>query len=216
MLLGSASITVNSSCSGNPEIAWSTLEIGPSINNLVAGNYSVTITDETVCGDTIINFEINSGASFVVGIIPYGEDFCAGSATLTAEIMGANPADVSFQWNDPAMSTSQSILVADGTYTCTAIYGTCVDEDSYTVVGYDFEFEVIYNDAICTGGNGSANINVIMGSGAYMYEWSTGNISPGIQFNEGGDYSVTVTDIFSTCEDSHSFLCTELPAVEVS
>lgn len=213
---GSATITINSSCGGNPTVAWSSsANTGLTEAPLAAGNYTVTVTDDDpTCGDTVINFTIADNGAFAVSVTPNGNP-CAGPVTLTAQVMGANPGDVTFQWDDAANSTGQSIVVTDGTYSVTATYGTCIDNDSYTVVSGDFDFNVVYTAAICEGGTGSAGINIIEGTGPYMYEWSTGSIAPGITITSGGNYGVTVTDLHSACQDSRSFSVSVNPAVDV-
>ncbi|HNQ68302.1 MAG TPA: PKD domain-containing protein [Bacteroidales bacterium] len=213
---GSATITVNSSCATNPTINWSNSQTGTSITNLAAGNYSVTVTDDAPCGDTVINFTIADNSTFVVSVTSSGSA-CGGPVTLVANVMGANPGDVSFAWNTSPAQFSQSIVVTDGgTYSVTATYGTCVDSDDITIVSGDFDLNVVYTASICEGGSGSAGINIIVGTGPYMYEWSTGSIAPGISFTSGGNYCVTVTDLYSSCQITECFTVTVNPAVIVT
>jgi gliding motility-associated-like protein len=215
--VGSATVTVNSSCGGNPTVEWSSsVNTGLTENGLIAGNYTVTVTDDDpTCGDTVINFIIADNSSFVVSVTPSG-NACAGPVTLTAQVMGADLADVTFLWDDTAGSTSQSISASDGTYTCVATYGTCIDSDDYTVVSGDFEFDVVYTPTVCAGSTGSALFNAIIGSGDYMYEWSTGQITAGITLPGAGDYCLTATDNISACQDVFCFTVIEVPAVNVT
>ncbi|PLX09072.1 MAG: hypothetical protein C0596_04530 [Marinilabiliales bacterium] len=215
---GSASITVFSSCGGNPTFAWSSsANTTDTETGLAAGDYTVTVTDDDpTCGDTVINFTIADNSSLVVSVTPSGNP-CSGPVNLTAQVMGADPGDVTFQWDDPALSTGQSILApADGIYCVTATYGTCNDNDCYEVVSGDFYFEVVYTETFCEGGTGSANINIITGVGPYQYEWSTGAISTGIVITEPGNYCLTATDLYSACQDIFCFSVDELPSVDVS
>ena len=214
---GSATVTVVSSCGGNPTFEWSSsANTTDTEAPLIAGDYSVTVTDDDpTCGDTVINFTIADNSTFVVSVTPSGNP-CTGPVTLTANVMGADPADVSFLWDDAAASMTQSIVVTEGTYSCTATYGTCSDTDDYTVVSGDFEFEVVYTDAFCAGGSGSAGINIIEGIGPYLYEWSTGEISPGITITEAGNYWVIVSDTYSNCQDTRNFTVGVNPSVDVT
>lgn len=79
-----------------------------------------------------------------------------------------------------------------------------------------FDFSVVYTPTICQGSNGSANINIINGSGRYMYEWSTGSIAPGISFSTAGTFAVTVTDLSNSCQKIRSFTVAEKPALNVN
>ena len=211
---GSATITVNSSCNGNPTIAWSNGTNGATASNLAAGPYSVTVTDDAACGDTIINFTINALANFAVAVTTTGNP-CTEPVVATANVMGANPGDCTFLWTGG--SNLQSItLTTPGTYTVTATYGTCSDESSYTLVDADFDFSVNYTPTICTGSTGSAQFNLITGTGPFMYEWSTGAISPSIQIPAAGNYCLTATDLNSGCQLVKCVTVTEVPAVSVS
>jgi gliding motility-associated-like protein len=214
---GSATITVNSSCNGNPTIAWSNLTNGATASNLAAGPYSVTVTDDAACGDTIINFTINALANFAVAVTTTGNP-CTEPVVATANVMGANPGDCTFSWTG-GFSTQAITLTNPGTYTVTATYGTCVDESSYTLIDADFDFSVNYTPTICAGSTGSAQFNAITGSGNYMFEWSGGVgslIAPGIQIAAPGNYCLTATDMVSGCQLTRCVTITEVPAVSVS
>jgi gliding motility-associated-like protein len=213
---GSASITVNSSCTGSPTITWSNGFVGATANNLPAGNHSVTVSDGATCTDTTINFTIATNNTFAVSISTVG-NACNGPVTATANIMGANPASVTFAWNTiPAAATQSVILSTAGTYTVNASYGTCSDSDNYTFVSGNFDFSVVYTPTICVGGAGSAGINIIDGIGPYQFEWSDGTIGAGINIIAGGNYCVTVTDLGSGCSDVKCVTITENPAISVS
>lgn len=215
--VGSASITVNSSCNGNPTIAWSNGDFGANTTNLAAGNYSVTITDDAPCGDTIINFTITTITNFAVSITTTGNP-CIGPVTATANVMGANPGNVTFAWTGGSHSQNL-VLTAPGTYTVTATYGSCIDTDSYTLIDANFDFSVNYTPIICAGSTGAAQFNLISGTGPFMYEWSGGVgtlIGPGVGINAPGNYCLTVTDMASHCQLTKCFTVTQVPAVSVA
>ncbi len=215
---GSATVTINSSCGGTPTIAWSSSALtGLTASNLAAGNYTVTVTDnDAACGDTIINFTIGAAANFVVSVTTTGNP-CAGPVTLTANVMGANPGSVSFSWNTSPVQNTQSIVASlPANYICTATYGTCIDTDNVVIVDADFDFSVNFTPTICAGSTGSAQFNAITGSGNYMFEWSTGAISPGIIILAPGNFCLTVTDLVSGCQDVRCFTVTQVPGVSVN
>jgi gliding motility-associated-like protein len=215
---GSATVTINTSCGGNPTIAWSSSAgTGTTESNLAAGNYTVTVTDDDpTCGDTVINFTINAVPNFVVSVTTTGNP-CEGPVTLTANVMGANPGSVTFSWNTSPVQSTQSIVASlPGTYVCTATYGTCIDTDDVTIVDADFDYSVTYTPTICVGGTGAAQFNLITGTGPFMYEWSTGDISPGIIITAPGNYCLTATDLYSSCQIIRCVSISEVPAVNVS
>lgn len=215
---GSATVTINSSCGGHPTVAWSSSAgTGLTESNLVAGAYSVVVTDDDpTCGDTVINFTIAAAQNFVVSVTTTGNP-CTGPVTLTANVMGANPGSVNFSWNTTPVQNTQSIVVnAAGNFVCTATYGTCTDTDNVTIVQGDFDFSLVYTHQICAGATGSAQFNLITGTGPYMYEWSTGAISAGIVFPNPGNFCLTATDMYSGCQLVKCITVTQVPAVSVN
>ncbi|MCK9254361.1 MAG: PKD domain-containing protein [Bacteroidales bacterium] len=211
---GSATISINSSCSGSPTINWSNGETGTSITNLTEGNFSVTVSDVAPCSDTIINFTITDQSNFAVSITSVGNS-CSGPVTLYANVIGANPSEVSFNWSN-GTHTQSIIANNDGTYSVTATYGTCIDEASITIVQGDFDFSVNFTPIICAGGTGAAQFNLISGAGPFMYEWSTGSIAAGIQITSPGNYCLTATDMHSACQLVRCFTVQEVPSVDVN
>lgn len=88
---------------------------------------------------------------------------------------------------------------------------------SYAQVDCDqvFNFNVAYTENICEGSTGSAQVNIINGSGSYTYEWSTNEISVGIALPTAGSYAVTVTDMINNCTSSQNFVAVTVPNVNV-
>ncbi len=212
--MGSASITINSSCSGNPTVSWSTGATGLSINNLTAGNYSVTVSDIAPCVDTIINFNISNLSNFAISITTSG-DPCTLPITAAVQVMGADPNVVNYSWSHGANGRVVSLNMP-GTYTVTATYGTCTATSSINVQSANFNINVVYNPAVCIGTTGSAMVQVLQGSGNYMYEWSTGSIAPGIVTLPGHNYCVTVIDATYGCSRSRCFTVGSYEAIAVS
>ncbi len=110
---GSATFTPNST--GNTYL-WNTSppQTGATANNLPAGNYSVTVTDDLGCSLTL-NTTIDQPQPLVItGLAPVNES-CAGSGngSLNATVIGGT-APYSYTWSNGA--TTASITVGAGTY----------------------------------------------------------------------------------------------------
>ncbi|MEA3447391.1 MAG: hypothetical protein U9Q98_02925, partial [Bacteroidota bacterium] len=211
---GSASITVNSSCSGTPLVGWSTGASGSSIDNMDPGNYSVTVTDEDPCGDTVIIFTISDEGSISVNATATG-DICNGPFDATAEVNGADPADCTFEWSTDPVQTSQTATgLEPGTYTVTVTYGTCVETDNVYVDYSDLDITVNYDTPTCEGDDATATVEVLNGTAPYSYDWSTGETGSSISLDEDGTYSVTVTDA-NNCTQEENFNITIYPEIFV-
>ena len=202
--MGTAAVTVITSCTGNPLIEWSTGETGNSISDLTAGNYSVTVTDGVDCDTVIENFTITADNNFSVDAYTNGEA-CDEYMSATAEVTGATAGQCSFVWSTtPTQTTEVAQINESGTYTVTATFGTCTDTDDVTINLFDHIIINNFSDNICNGtnteytvsfdvsstGGGSVDFNVDTGTGSSTY---TDNFST--TFPSGTAYNITITDM---------------------
>ena len=166
-----------------------------------AGNYSVTVTDNTSCSQT---------ASYVVGqptvlvlnapTITNVSCFGGNDGSVTANPSGGTP-NYSYTWN-PNVGTTQTIsTLAANNYLLTVTDANgCTVTNSYPVTepatALSFGAPVVI-DILCNGANtGSITVSVSGGTGAYTYSWSqdlTLNNSTASSLL-GGTYTTTVTD----------------------
>ncbi|MDD2636312.1 MAG: hypothetical protein PHW82_12550, partial [Bacteroidales bacterium] len=200
--LGTASLSVVQSCTGNPSIQWSTGQTGTSINNLEAGSYSYTITDGIDCDTIIEQFTITTDNNFSVDVFTTG-DACDEFISATAEVTGATAGQCNFAWNTtPPQSSQVAQINTSGTYTVTATFGTCTDTDDININLFDHIIINNFSDNICAGGEytvsfdvfssggGPATFNIDLGGGNTQH---TGNFST--TYPSGDSYSITVTDL---------------------
>ena len=202
---------------------WNTGANTATISGLVAGNYSVTVTDanqQTAIGSVSIT-QPNP-----LGVQVYGESQICGIAPdgkATAVPFGGTP-PYTYLWNNGGTTAQITGLVA-GTYTVTV-----TDAKGCTTSGSDNVY--FWNEGIwlmdstvnvaCFGqNNGFAHVSAMSGTQPYTYVWSTGDTLADVYNLEPGDYSVTVTDangcdnfIDITIEEPAELLCptTSVPA----
>jgi len=181
---------------------WSTSpqQITATANNLVAGNYSVTIKDANNCFTTFAT-TITQPTSALFAYISNGNNVsCAGlndgSATITA-IGGTSP--YVFTWNtSPIQSDDVAINLSSGTYTVTTTdahnckYTSLVTINPATIINVN----ISGNDGICGFANGSATVTASGGAGSLTYSWNTipAQTTASIDSLSVGVYVVTVTD----------------------
>ena len=179
--------------------AWSTGAVTQTISSLMAGVYSVTVTDDNGCqnSDTITITQptllsVNAGLDMVK---------CNGeSAMLMAASIGGSGA-ITYQWSDAAgiVSTSDMVTIIPTTttnYTVTATDANgCVASD---VVNISVLPSVLgslnVSQIACSGGLGAINAIATNGTSPYTYIWSNAATSIGISNLVAGVYSVTITD----------------------
>jgi gliding motility-associated-like protein len=178
---------------------WPTLgQATPTVTNVPAGTYTVQMTDSYGCpssanvtvGDTPASF---NGTTTVVSC-PGGSD---GTATANmVPVLG----NVTYQWDDPAMQTTQTATgLAAGTYNCvvTSDIG-CSGTVTLSVTEIPGMIATITNqtDVTCNSGNdGMIEITVTQGTPVYTYSWnnsvSTTNIASDLFV---GNHTITITD----------------------
>ncbi|MBO73353.1 MAG: hypothetical protein CMD35_07045, partial [Flavobacteriales bacterium] len=186
---------------GPYEFLWSDSSILDSVENLCPGNYSVTVTDSKGC-QTSVGGEIIEPLPLTSSIIDSSDldcyDICDGYATVSPS-GGTEP--YTYLWNNSSGETS---LMANGL--CAAPYSVIVTDGKgckdTTYVNLNqpdsIEISIIENQANCTNSyDGSVDITVSGGTGAYNYFWEGNNYTSAIEDASGmaiGLYTITVTD----------------------
>ncbi|QQS29850.1 MAG: hypothetical protein IPM47_02515 [Sphingobacteriales bacterium] len=207
--------TINVSVTGGTtpySYLWSDGATTQDRTGLVAGTYSVTVTDANDCADEA-SFTLTEPPCGIVLNISAEDALCNGDAngSIDLTITGTQGA-VSILWNDGATTEDRTGLVA-GTYSvtvtdegeCTATISVSVDEpEVLSMTG------TVTNVTITNGSDGTINVSVTGGTTPYSYFWSDGATTQDRTGLTAGTYSVTVTDA-NDCADEASFTLTEPP-----
>jgi large repetitive protein len=196
-----ATITAGGSttiCSGSPvslsapagaNYLWNTGSTAQSINAATAGNYTVVVTSTAGCSATSAPTTITVNALPSAAISSNGSTtFCQGGTVG----LSANSGMTSYLWSNG--DTGQSIAAANsGGYTVvvTDANGCSATSNLINVNVNPAPTATIFpgtNVTICSGSSVTLSTN-----SAVSYNWSTGAITPTIQVNTPGNYSVTLT-----------------------
>ncbi|PKP01191.1 MAG: hypothetical protein CVU11_15960, partial [Bacteroidetes bacterium HGW-Bacteroidetes-6] len=185
---------------GPYSFSWSNGSHTQDANNLVAGNYSLTITDASGC---------SVNGSWTVGMQPgtmsllgtSSNEYCGngmGAVNITAT-GGATP--YSYAWNSGAI-TEDIVGVHAGNYvvTVTDFYGCKINYS--TVVnnitsGITATLDSLHNEN-CSQSDGEIFVSISGGTPPYNIVWSNGATTEDIASLQAGSYSITVTDA-TTC-----------------
>ncbi len=191
---GSINLTL-SDATGAVTFLWSNGAVTQNISNLVAGTYSVTITDDnTTLNETYTVTEPASALSVSMSstdvTVNGGSD---GTATATP---AGGTAPYSYLWDNGGTTATISGLTF-GNYTVTVTdANNCTITDQVAVNQPGSVTAVISSsDVTCNGfSNGSATVTPGGGVPGYTILWSTGATTQTITGLAPGNYSVTVTD----------------------
>ncbi len=172
---------------------WSTGESTETINNLIPGDYSVTVSTPEGCsgeGSFLFveggNFNLNSSFQNIK---------CFGDSTgsISVNATGGIP-PFTFNWSNGATtSTIQNLPV--GNYTVSVSdFSECVKTLNVEITSPpEMIVDVLGMDGIC-GNLGSASSEILGGTMPFFYQWSNGATTPSISILGPNTYSLTVTD----------------------
>ncbi|GAB5554991.1 MAG: hypothetical protein Sapg2KO_45820 [Saprospiraceae bacterium] len=197
--------------------------ITEDLDNLPAGSYTVTVTDNTTAQTLIETFTVSEPATAVsidnptaVNISCFGES--TGSIQITAS--GGTGA-LSYTWNAGLAATASQSNLPAGTYEVTvADVNLCTDTRTIILTEPAAALAVDDNTtlATCSGiADGSITLIASGGTGPYSYNWGnglTGDVA--VQNNlDAGDYPVTITDA-NNCTLTTSIQVGSNPAVVIN
>ncbi len=185
---------------------------------LVAGTYTITVTDDNNCSKTQIVVIEEPDVIIIVPTISSIQ--CNGDMNGAISIVvSGGTLNYGFSWVGPNAfsSTNQNISGLEGgdyTITLTDANG-CVDVQTYTVLEpapFVFIPTIVHVECFATS-TGSIQVNVNGGNGGYIYDWrdisniqiSTTDAIVGVP---AGDYTLTVTDVLG-CTYAETFTINE-------
>ncbi len=174
---------------------WSNGANTKDISGLIAGIYTVTVTDSKGCTKTqtatITQPDILDLSLTVVNVKCNGDN--TGSIDLT--VSGGTP-PYTYLWSNGSTVQDPTGLTA-GFYhvTVTDANGCFKSISTYISEPTPIVLSVSVNNVTCPGGNnGSIDLTVSGGTPAYTYKWSNGATTEDITGLIAGTYTVTVTD----------------------
>ncbi|MDO9188216.1 MAG: SprB repeat-containing protein, partial [Bacteroidia bacterium] len=204
---GSATVTTTGG-SGIYSYSWNTtpVQTTATANNLTAGSYTVTVTDNNSCIVTKVTIITQPSSVLGASITSQTNVFCNGGNTGVATMTATGGSGAySYSWSTtPVQSTGTANNLTAGSYTVTVTdnNGCTVPVTSLatitqpsSVLGASITSQT---NVFCNGGStGTATVTALGGSGAYSYSWNTTPVqttATAINLSEGS-YTVTVTDI---------------------
>lgn len=177
-------------------ILWSTNETTNTISSLIAGIYTVTVTDANNC-EVIGSIEISNPNPILNIFTNVFDESCSQNDGMAMVSITGGVEPYSILWNTNATTDTLNNLAA-GTYSVTVTdANSCTASDTIVVAFPPVLMldSLVQNDITCNGANdGNAAIYISGGTMPYSYNWSNGADTSHIENLSIGTYFVTVTD----------------------
>jgi hypothetical protein len=165
---------------------------------LVAGTYSVTVTDNKGC--SIVKTVVITQPTAVVLAPTATSSACTSpTGTASANASGGTPGYI-YSWGttSPVQTTATATNLSAGVYSVlvTDMNG-CQQTANVTVTNASGPSAAITSSTqvLCNGGNnGSATVTATGGATPYTYNWSNGQVNSTATNLTAGTYTATVTD----------------------
>jgi gliding motility-associated-like protein len=195
---------------GSPPYSYQWQGLGNTnmINNIPSGNYTLTVTDDKQCVNTIN--------------ITIGEPTLLSSSALSTSVtcFNGNNGGITpyiFQWvnQDSIILNNQSEditnLEAGNYYLLVTDSNGCIHQSTHIINQPVNALSTALNSTNinCTGNStGAISSNVIGGTAPYTYQWNNGSTNSSLNNLNAGIYSIIVTDS-QLCVDSANIILTE-------
>ena len=181
-----------SASTSNPADTFSTLY------NLIAGSYSLTITDSYDCDTTILVTLLEPSLALSVQAEAIQSISCFEDSTgIARAVVVGGQSPYSYAWSGGhALDTAWGLWSSDHDVVVTDARG-CSESSSVTITSNTaIESELSSTPTTCYGySDGSAEVILTTGGETpYQYMWSNGQSSSGISNLSFGQYTLTTTD----------------------
>ena len=189
---------------GSYSYAWTPGNLtGQTVTGILAGTYSVTVTDANGCAETFNNILVGQPTLVQATVSQLSTISCFGAndGSIALNVVGGTPG-YTFQWNDPTIQTTATasnlspgnygVVVLDANNCPATLSGLLISEPDVLAASVTQETPIT-----CEGGaDGVAQVSVTGGSLPYSYLWSdqAGQQSSTAIGLAQGTYTVAITD----------------------
>ena len=183
------------------------------ITGLVAGNYSVQVTDINNCM-VEVNLEIDQGAQLLASFT-IGEILCPGVLGSIEASPNANE-DLFFEWSNGVTGTVNDNLTGGSYFVsitneaeCESVYQILIDEPDPFKLVHAISPEQCYQEE-----NGEIAVAFSGGTAPYVFEWSNGANELVLEGLAPGDYDLNILDA-NACAFDTSFVVEKAEEIQV-
>jgi len=220
---GSATVSASGGSTTGFTYAWEGGQTGPTISNVIAGSYDVTVTDSHSCTNvTSVNIN-DAGAPTIAEVAPsHVNVLCFGNNTGSATVNGSGgTGTLTYSWSNGSGNVTTANNLTEGTYTVSVTDANlCVATVPITITQPEALSAIVSTtvNPTCFGSlNGQAGVTVSGGVTTYSYSWNsipaqTTSTATGLSSD---NYTVTITDN-NGCTLTKTVTLTQPAAVSIS
>ena len=198
---------------------WSDGQTTPIANNLVAGNYTLIVTDSNSCNYTI--FVTLNEPPLLFNTIVSTNALCNGSSdgSISVNVSGGVP-NYNINWggisNPNTLSAGNYIIATTDSNACVAIDSVEITQPNLLSGSIMVTSNYNGENVSCYGSSdGSVMATIVGGILPYNYIWSSGGTTSMEDSLSAGTYSLTVTDS-NNCVTTLNSTLTEPTALQIT
>jgi hypothetical protein len=194
--------------------SWSNNTNSANLSNLVAGNYTVSITDINNCS-IILSTTITEPTPIAISISPIATTCGLNNGRINIGVTGG-VSSYRFAWTNSATTQNLNNLTT-GNYTVTVTDANNCTATAQTSIGASLPISIGVNtqNVLCNGAStGSATVSITNGTPPFRYSWSNGTSADTARNLAAATYGVTVTDA-NNCTASKSFTISQPTAISL-
>lgn len=198
-ICGNSNGSINMNVSGGTApftFVWSNGSSNEDIVGLIAGSYTLTVTDFNGCSEShTMTVGSSAGTLAIQNAIVTDETCGDGTGSIDVILIGGN-GPMNYSWDSGQTSQDLTGLSA-GTYEVTITDNNgCVVVQSYTINNQAnaIAYTSIVTNEVCSNGAGSVALSVTGGQDPYTYLWSGGGTNSSITGLLSGTLFCTITD----------------------
>ncbi|MDD3875986.1 MAG: PKD domain-containing protein [Bacteroidales bacterium] len=196
---GSATVVASG---GTPGFTYQWFPYGgtnTTASNLIAGTYTVVVTDAVGCTktDSIVIDEPDSAFVMTIDSIEHVLCYSYNNGNINISVTGGTP-PYSYQWSNGATTQDISNLIAGTYYVTITDDHDCIIIDTMDVIEPDSMIVHINSTSICYGQTITLNVDSTTGGTApYQHLWNTGDTGTALTVNPLTTtlYTVQATDV---------------------
>ncbi|TAE26155.1 MAG: hypothetical protein EAZ91_17880 [Cytophagales bacterium] len=188
---------------------WVTGATSPTLNGLMTGFYSATVSDANSCTVSLLN-QITQPSALTVRTTQQDATCNGGTnGAITITVSGGTPG-YRYSWAD-AVTTPNRTGLSAGTYSLTILDANNCGQFRAFTIGQPsaLSLAATVQPVACAGGStGSISLNLSGGVGPYDVRWNDNNTATNRTGLVAGTYSVTATDA-NLCTLTRTFSVTQ-------